>query len=150
MSYYKEQFADVISVDSIAAFKEKYQGSEEEKLDLVEAYVSFEGDMEKVMESVMCCEVLTDEDRFRTLIDEEIEEKRVPAYDAYTSETTKQRKKRIEKAKKEEKLAMAMAAEMGVEKELFENGDKKGRKKSKGDSTDGLQALIQSRQKITS
>jgi DnaJ family protein C protein 9 len=150
-TYYKEQFADVISVESIAAFKAKYQGSEEEKLDLIEAYVSFEGDMEKVMESVMCCEVLEDEDRFRTLIDSEIDEKRVPGYDAYTAETPAQRKRRIDTAKKEEKMAMAMAAELGVENELFGNGDsaKKsgGKKGKKSDGTEGLMALIQSRQK---
>jgi len=109
--------------------------------------VSFEGDMGKVLESVMCSEVLVDEDRFRKMIDEEIEEKRVPAYDAYTAETEAQRKKRVEKAKKEEKMALEMAAEMGVDKQLFSNGSSNKKKGSKGDGTDGLMALIQARQK---
>ncbi|KAF2426606.1 DnaJ-domain-containing protein [Tothia fuscella] len=147
--FFRHQFEDIVTSDAIARFKEEYQGSEEEKLDVIAAYVTYEGDMDAVFEEVMLSNPLEDEERFRKMIDEEIEEKRVEAYDAYVKETKSKRKKRITEAKKEAKEAMEMAKELGVEDKLFgKSNGANGKKGKKGEEDiSGLQALIQQRQK---
>jgi DnaJ family protein C protein 9 len=105
--------------------------------------------MDGIFEEVMLSNPLEDEDRFRAMIDEEIDEKRVEAYEAYIKESKTKRKKRVAEAKKEAKEAMQMAEELGVKDKLFGNGKggaKKG-KKGGGEDTSGLAALIQQRQK---
>lgn len=146
--FFRTQFEDLVSNDKIAAFKAEYQGSEEEKLDVIASYVNNEGDMDGIFEEVMLSNPLEDEDRFRKMIDEEIDEKRVEAYEAYVKETKTKRKKRVAEAKKEAKEAMQMAEELGVKDKLFGNGKGGAKKGKKGEvDTSGLAALIQQRQK---
>jgi DnaJ family protein C protein 9 len=138
----------LVSSDKIATFKAEYQGSEEEKLDLIASYVNNEGDMDAIFEEVMLSNPLEDEERFRKMIDEEIDEKRVEAYEAYVKESKTKRKKRVAEAKKEAKEAMQMAEELGVKDKLFGNGKAGAKKGKKGEEdTSGLAALIQQRQK---
>ncbi|TID15108.1 Urea active transporter [Venturia nashicola] len=146
--FFRTQFEDLVSNDKIAAFKAEYQGSEEEKLDVIASYVTNEGDMDAIFEEVMLSSPLDDEDRFRKMIDEEINEKRVEAYEAYIKETKTKRKKRVAEAKKEAKEAEQMAEELGVKDKLYGNG-KAGAKKGKKGEEDisGLAAIIQQRQK---
>jgi DnaJ homolog subfamily C member 9 len=144
--FYKSQFAEVITEEAIQKFKKEYQGGEEEKMAVIEAYVTFEGDMDAIFEEVMLSNPLEDEKRFRAMIDAEIEEKRVEAYPAYVKETKTKRKRRIDNAKKEEAEAMEMAEEMGVADKLFGNGKSRAKK----DDTSGLAALIQQRNKSRS
>ncbi|RDI81655.1 Urea active transporter [Venturia inaequalis] len=146
--FFRAQFEDLVSNDKIAAFKAEYQGSEEEKLDVIASYVTNEGDMDAIFEEVMLSNPLEDEDRFRKMIDEEIDEKRVEAYEAYIKETKTKRKKRVAEAKKEAKEAEKMAEELGVKDQLYGNG-KAGAKKGKKGEEDisGLAAIIQQRQK---
>jgi DnaJ family protein C protein 9 len=110
--------------------------------------VNNDGDMDALFEEVMLSNPLDDEERFRTMIDEEIEAKRVEAYEAYTKETKSKRKKRITEAKKEAKEAMEMAKELGVAEELYTDSKTSNGKKSKKSEPDlsGLTALIQKRQ----
>jgi DnaJ family protein C protein 9 len=140
-----------VSSDKIAKFKAEYQGSEEEKLDVIASYVNNEGDMDGIFEEVMLSNPLEDEERFRKMIDEEIDEKRVEAYEAYIKESKTKRKKRVAEAKKEAKEAMQMAEELGVKDKLFGSSNasaNKGKKGKKGEEdTSGLAALIQQRQK---
>ncbi|KAF2400865.1 DnaJ-domain-containing protein [Trichodelitschia bisporula] len=142
--FFRAQFAEIITPDVIERFKKEYQGSEEEKLAVIEAYVLGEGDMEAVFEGVMLSDPIVDEERFRGIIDAEIEAKRVEAYDAYAKESKKKRAKRVANAKKEAKEAEEMARELGVADKLYGNGTKKG-KKGEPDM-DGLAAIIQQRQ----
>ncbi|QDS75133.1 hypothetical protein FKW77_007663 [Venturia effusa] len=146
--FFRTQFEDLVSNDKIEAFKAEYQGSEEEKLDVIASYVTNEGDMDAIFEEVMLSNPLEDEERFRKMIDAEIEEKRVEAYEAYTKETKTKRKKRIAEAKKEAKEAEQMAEELGVKDKLYANG-KGGAKKGKKGEEDisGLAAIIQQRQR---
>jgi DnaJ family protein C protein 9 len=117
-------------------------------LAVIEAYVNGEGDMDAVFEEVMLSNPLDDEERFKKIIDSEIEEKRVEAYDKYVKETKASRKRRSNAAKKEAAEAMEMARELGVEEKLFGKSPSKKRKNKAAESdTSGLAALIQQRQK---
>lgn len=151
--YFRSQFAEVVSADAIERFKSEYQGSEEEKLDVIGSYVNNEGDMNALFEEVMLSNPIHDEDRFRKIIDDEIAAKRVEAYSAYVKESKAKRKKRVTEAKKEAEEAMEMAEELGVKEKLFgtdgTNGHAGAAKKGKKSEPDisGLSAIIQQRQK---
>lgn len=71
-------------------------GSEEEKTDLKRIYLEVAGDMDQIFERhLLTC--LEDEDRLRSMIDQMIEEKEVPPFDAYTKESKAKRTKRHKK-----------------------------------------------------
>ena len=152
INFYRAQFDEVITTASIEKFRGEYQGSEEEKLAVIAAYIEGEGDMEKIYEEVMLSDPLEDEDRFRKWIDDEIEAGRVEAYDAYSKEGKKGRQRRMKAAKKEREEAEEYAKELGVHDKLFGNGETNGdspKKKPKKGEEDigGLAALIQQRNK---
>jgi DnaJ homolog subfamily C member 9 len=120
-------------------------------LDVIAAYIDFEGDMNGLFTTVMLSNALDDEERYRKWIDEEIEAGRVEAYDAYTKESKKSKKARMDNFRNEGKAAMEYAKEMGVYDKLFGDNDKNGTKETNGkkaeSDTSGLAALIQQRQK---
>lgn len=122
----------MVSADAIEKFKAEYQGSEEEKLDVISSYMNHEGDMDALFEEIMLSNVLDDEERFKQIIDEEIREKRVEAFDAYVKDSKAKRTKRVKEAKKEAKEAEAEAKKLGLKKD---------------GGMDSLTALIQQRQK---
>jgi DnaJ homolog subfamily C member 9 len=146
VDFFREQKQNVVTADMIEQVKKEYQGSEEEKDDVLAAYEQGEGDMDAVFESVMCSEVITDDDRFRNIIDAAIAAGEVESYPQYTKETKKSREKRKAKARSEAEEAKELARELGVEDKLF--GKKNGSKKPKKGEDDigGLQQLIQQRQ----
>jgi len=139
--YFREQYADVISEEAIKQFAAQYKGSDEEHNDLLAAYEEFEGDMDKVYETVMLSDVLVDDERFRKIIDAAIKAKEVPAFPKYTKETKKTHEARVKAAKKEAEEADKFAKELGVYEKLRGSG-----KKSKKDAEADLAALIQARQ----
>jgi len=145
--FFRTQFDDVVNTESIEKFKKEYQGSEEEKLAVIEAYVNGEGDMERIYEEVMLSDPLEDEERYRKWIDEEIEARRVEAYPAYAKETRAARKDRMSRAKAERKEAEEYARELGLHAKLFGNGESDKKTKKGEDDMDGLKTLIQQRQK---
>ncbi|KAF3930830.1 hypothetical protein ABW19_dt0201016 [Dactylella cylindrospora] len=118
-SFYKEMWADVVTGDTLAEFKKTYQGSEEERDDLLAIFEEVEGDMDKVFENVMLSDPITDEDRFRKIIDAAIQAEEVEAYPAYVNETKKARQARRKNAEKEGKEAMEYAKKLGVYDKLF-------------------------------
>ena len=147
VDFFREQSENAVRAELIDQVKQEYQGTEEEKDDVLAAYEQREGDMDAVFENVLCSEVLVDEARFRKIIDEAIADGEVEAYDRYTKESKKNREKRKANAKKEEAEAMELARELGVEDKLFVNKDTTTTKSKKNaDDTDALQALIQQRQ----
>jgi len=160
--FFRDMSAQVVSGELIEQVKREYQGTEEERQDVLAAYEDSEGDMDAVFESVMCSEVLVDEERFRKIIDDSIAKGEVQAYGKYVKEGKKTREKRRARAKDEEAEAMELAEELGIKNKLFGNGTKDsagkkstgkkktGKCKGNGDGdgdTDGLMALIQQRQK---
>ncbi|XP_069836611.1 dnaJ homolog subfamily C member 9 [Dendropsophus ebraccatus] len=118
-----------ITVEDIKAYEEKYKGSEEERADIIQAYMDFEGDMDDIMDSVILA-VIDDEPRFRDVLEKAIKKKEVPAYDAFVKESKKKREQRKKRAHAEAAEAEAMKKEIGL-----------------GDGEDDLKALIQKRQK---
>lgn len=158
--FFRAQFKEVVTAGAIEKFKREYVGSEEEKLAVIEAYVNGEGSMEFVFAHVMLSDPIEDEARFRAIIDAEIADKRVEAYNDYINETKASRKKRERDARKEAKEAELMAKELGVDGKLFGNKKTNGAansKKSKdaasgteNEDLGGLAALIQQRQKARS
>ena len=127
----------------IDQIKKEYQGSSEEEEDLLAAYEEHEGDMDAIYEHIMCSNVLDDDDRFRSIIEKAIKEKKVEAYPRYTKESKSSRRRRVDAAKREASEAMELAEELGVKDKLF--GKKKG--KDQENSEDALKALIMQRQK---
>ncbi|KAL7273805.1 hypothetical protein RUND412_003313 [Rhizina undulata] len=160
--FFKAQFKDVVSVEAVEKFRKEYQGSEEEKADLLETYTAAKGNMDKIFSTIMLSNPLTDEDRFRVILDEAIANGDVKSFPAYTTEGKSQRKKRHDKAKKEAKEAEEYAKELGVYDKLFgkadaeqdaeeepnskgKRGKGKAKKTKKEDDTSALESLIKSR-----
>ncbi|KAI9822087.1 MAG: hypothetical protein M1826_000547 [Phylliscum demangeonii] len=141
-AFYSAQFKDAISPAMIDAFRRKYQRSDDERADVLAAYVAHEGDMTALFEVVMLSEPRADEDRFRTMIEQAIAAGDVPAFHAFTHESTAKRRRRARKAAKEEQEAREYARELGLDGVLNRIGDGGG-----GDGSAQLAALIQQRSK---
>jgi DnaJ family protein C protein 9 len=148
VSYYREQYKDVITADAIEGFANKYKGSEEERGDVLSWYEKCEGKMTKLYKNVMLSDPADDEERFRAIIDAGIESGEVEAFEAYTEESEGSRKKRVDAARKrkekEAKEAERHAEDLGIGKDLKKKS--KG-KKEKDDGMGDLAALIGQRQK---
>ena len=148
LDFFRAQFAEVLTTEKIDDFKTTYQGSEEEKADVLKYYAECKGSMGKLFECVMMSNEVDDEVRFRGYIDAAIENGDVEAFDKYTNETEASRKKRRQRALREKKQAEA------YRKELSTKGTRKSRKsKGKGEgggSTADLAAMIQQRQSARS
>jgi curved DNA-binding protein CbpA len=74
-----EYFARIfpkVSAGDIVKFEQEYRFSDEEKRDVLAAYTKFEGDMGKLMDSIMLS-TEDDEERFAGLIEDAIREKQV-------------------------------------------------------------------------
>ncbi|XP_077115217.1 dnaJ homolog subfamily C member 9 [Ranitomeya variabilis] len=117
-----------ITVEDIKEYEKKYKGCEEERADIIQAYMDFEGDMDNIMDSVIFAEI-DDEPRIKDIIQKAINKKEVPAYDAFVKESKKKRERRKKRAHEEAVEAEALKKEMGL-----------------GDGEDNLKALIQKRQ----
>lgn len=143
--FFRAQKAEMVDGKAIQRIKEEYQHSQEENADLLAAFEECEGDMDAVYEEVMCSNVLEDDERFRKMIDDAIGNGDVTAWKKYRKESARNKRKRVDKAKKEEVEAREYAEELGVADKLF--GEGKGKGKKKKDDTSDLAALIQQRQK---
>jgi len=146
--FFKEQYETAVTGQALDKIKEDYQGSDEERGDLLAAYEKYKGDMDKIYEDIMCSNVLEDDDRLRKIIDEAVASKEVTAHKKYTQESEAKKQRRVKTAKNEEGEAMELADELGVREKLFGSGKTGSKSKSKkgGDEAD-LAALIQQRQK---
>ena len=69
--YYRQLFPP-ITTSMIDSFADKYKGSEEEKNDALAAYKKYNGDMARVMDTVMLAETAQDFDRLEAFIAEAI------------------------------------------------------------------------------
>ncbi|XP_030629499.1 dnaJ homolog subfamily C member 9 [Chanos chanos] len=117
-----------ITLQDIMDFEKKYKGSEEETQDLSRLYLQHEGDMDRIMESALCCNV-EDEPRIKDILQSAIDAGDLPAYKAFTHESAKKKNNRKRKAEKERREAEEMQREMGL------------------NSEDSLVAMIKQRQK---
>ncbi|KAI9878438.1 MAG: hypothetical protein M1830_000873 [Pleopsidium flavum] len=144
-TFYRDQYANVITGSTLSTFKTDYIASGEERRDILAAYTKGKGNMNAVYRSVMLSNPLDDEERYRGIIDGAIEKGEVEAYKAYTEEVARKREGRMEMARREGREAREYAKKLGVEDKLF--GDGKGQKKGAKGGDEGLAALIQQRQK---
>lgn len=141
-SYFHEQFADVITEDSIHKFTSDYKGSDEERDAILAAYKRGKGNMDAVYEMVMTSNVLEDDERFRQIIDEAIAKEEMESFDKYTKESEKSKERRVKRAQREE----AEAEEELVKRSKKAPGKGKPGKSKKGEDNNSLAALIQQRQ----
>jgi len=101
---------DVITINE---FKKAYQGSEEERSEVKRLYVEKEGNIFLIMDELFFAEILTDEERIESIIQDLIKNKDVTeipqkaSFQAY-------RKKRIQKAKREAAEAEEFMKEKGL------------------------------------
>ena len=142
--------------EKLDEFKDSYQRSEQEKADVLAAYTSAQGNMDKVFDKVILSNPLYDEDRFRTIIDEGINAGKVEPFRAFEQEPDMKKRKRKRRAAEESTEAMEYAKELGVYDVLFspkpngkhseQNEYKKPRKSNKEQAKSGeseLASLIQ-------
>ncbi|XP_055517924.1 dnaJ homolog subfamily C member 9 [Leucoraja erinacea] len=118
-----------VTVADIKNFEDIYKGSEEEMVDIKQAYVDFKGDMDRIMESVLCS-TAEDEPRIRDVLEKAVKAQELPEYKAFTKESVNKQKARKRRNDKEAKEAEAARQEMGLDTD-----------------TDSLKTLIQKRQK---
>ena len=140
--FFREQYASVVTAEALDRIKNDYQGSDEERMDILGAYEMYKGDMDKIYEVVMCSNVLDDDERLRKIINDAIAAGEATPHKKYTQESEAKKQRRVTKAKNEEGKAMELAEELGVKEKLF-GTDSKGKKSNEA----GLAALIQQRQK---
>ncbi|KAK5008498.1 hypothetical protein LTR28_003897 [Elasticomyces elasticus] len=147
VSFYREQFRDVVTVQRITSFSNEYKGSDAEKTAVLDAYTKSKGSWTKIYQTVMLSEAAEDEDRFRAWIDDAIESGEVEGYDKYVNEPEKFRKRRLDESRKKDgKDAIAYAKKIGVHDKLF-GGEAGENQSGNADGANGdLAALIQKRQ----
>jgi DnaJ family protein C protein 9 len=146
LDFYREQLSAMLDTRAVSDFQKKYQGSDEEKKDLLEAYEQHEGDMDGIYDSVMLSNVLDDDERFRTIIDQAIADGEVEKYTKYSEESESKRQRRVKRAQKEAKEAENLAKEVDNNKKKRAAAAAKVSKASSGGGDDDLLALITKRQ----
>lgn len=134
--YFKELWTGEVSRQTLDEFKKKYQNSEEEKEDILDAYNETEGDLAAIFEHVPCCEFLADETRFIAIIDKAIKDGEIEETPKWKKGKKDEagRKGLRQKARGEAEEAEKLAKELGVWDDLFGTGKGKG-KSAKGGST---------------
>lgn len=116
--YWRILFPKITTKD-IDSFLDKYIGSNDEKDDVRAAYLKYEGDMDKIFESV----IAFDEDRARDIIEELIESESLEKFDKFVNEPKTKREKRKAKIAKEAKLAAKEKAKKKAEAENADDDD---------------------------
>ena len=147
--FFRQQYADTVTLDRFSLFKSEYQHSPQETRDLLAIYAQKKGNMNAIFNTVMMSDVLDDEDRFRAIIDAAIASGEAEPFDAYVNEPAKARDQRRSRAQRERKSAEKHAKKMGIYDKVFgEDGvsTKGGQKRSKKEPDMAeLAALVQSK-----
>lgn len=103
-----------VTIDDIKAYEKNYKGSEQELEDLKSAYMECEGDMDQILDNVLCS-TIDDEPRFHDLIKDWIKSAEVPSFPAFQKETTKRRQKRKHAYEKEAQEAAQAREELNAD-----------------------------------
>ena len=103
-----------VTLDDIKKFEEKYRHSDEELNDLKAAYLEAEGDMDTIIDTVLCA-TAEDEQRFVEVIQGWIEAGEVEAFSKFTQETKENKKKRKNRRAAEAKEAEEHAKDLGLD-----------------------------------
>ncbi|KAM6416051.1 dnaJ homolog subfamily C member 9 isoform 2-T2 [Rhynochetos jubatus] len=110
--YWRQLFRKV-TVKEIDDFEKTYKGSAEELADIKAAYVDFEGDMDKIMQSVLCANC-ADEPRIREILEKAIDAGEVPSYKSFVKESKQKMMARKRRAEKEAKEVEKTKEELGL------------------------------------
>ncbi|NWY40080.1 DNJC9 protein, partial [Sylvia atricapilla] len=102
-----------VTVKDIEDFHKNYKNSAEELADVKAAYLNFKGDMDRIMESVMCADY-TDEPRIREMIEEAIDSGELPSFKAFVKESKQKTTARRRRAEKEAKEAEKAKDKLGL------------------------------------
>ncbi|KAI8935165.1 hypothetical protein NX059_007758 [Plenodomus lindquistii] len=150
LKFYREQFENVVNEEAINRVSNEYKNSAEERRDLIKAYKKCKGNLDAMYQLVMLSDILEDDDRFRQILDEEIEKGTIESLPLYASQTDATRQKA-----KDREIKRREDYQKQQEKKKEAAGETKGKakaksKKSGGDDMAGLAALIQQRQKARS
>ncbi|KAG0288413.1 hypothetical protein BGZ96_007822 [Linnemannia gamsii] len=81
-TYFRELWGGVVSEATIREFERTYRFSDEEKKDVIQAYVTYRGDMDGILSAVPVCS-FQDEERFRKMIQSAIDAKVARKYKAF-------------------------------------------------------------------
>ncbi|KAG0143769.1 hypothetical protein CROQUDRAFT_9250, partial [Cronartium quercuum f. sp. fusiforme G11] len=113
--YFKELWSGMVNSTTIEEFTKKYQGSEEEVNDIKENYHKSEGNLEIILENLMCHQN-SDEKRIIELIDSLIKKGELDSTKTWikTKNDEKAIKKRQKISKKEESEAKKLLHELGL------------------------------------
>ena len=151
-NYFRSLFPKV-TVEGIQAFSALYKGStgengseHNERQDILDAYVQYEGNFSHIMESVILAEE-EDEERITSVISAAIESGEVEAYLAFDEHLASLmnasggKKKKSSKKKQKREASSSHSTDEG---EAAEKGKKSNKKKKGGanDSIDDLAAMI--------
>lgn len=88
----------ILTLKSCLIFAISFIGSDEELSSLKQAYLSSKGDMQKIIDSVMCA-TMDDEERFREILLPLIKSKELPSYKKFTDESKTSKAKRQSKVR---------------------------------------------------
>lgn len=116
-----------ITLKDIDNFMDSYTGSEEEKKDLKECYVKYEGDMDMISETFIGYNV-DDEGRLRKILNDMIKNGEIEDFPNFTKEAPEVKKSRKKKFKKE----ASEAEEMGGTESLINAMAKRAQDRQKG------------------
>lgn len=130
-AYFKELWTGEVNADTLDEFKKKYQGSKDEREDILDAYKATGGNLIEMVNHVPYMSLQTDKDRVEKIIEGAIKRKdadRLKQWDKVRNNRALIAKA-IKMESAEEKEAMEMAREMGVYDALF--GDEAAKAKSR-------------------
>ncbi|KAI5188763.1 DnaJ-like protein subfamily C member 9 [Nematocida minor] len=102
---------DMITKNMFDRFRAMYAGSEEEKTELIDLYKKHKGQMAKIIDSLLLGED-EQEERYRKILDAEIEEKKIPEFPKYKAKLLILNKKRQAKRQREREAAEVLAKDM--------------------------------------
>lgn len=156
--YFKTLWTGEVNARTLDEFKASYQHSDEERMDVLQAYRDYEGSIAGIFSAVPCSNILDDERRFIDIVNQGIKDKAVkmtPAWkDIATPKGKKMRKELREKARSEATEAEAYAKELGVWDDLFGKQRQQQQPKEKPQETeqddesvdlDGLRAAMRAK-----
>ncbi|KAF4516898.1 hypothetical protein B566_EDAN011243 [Ephemera danica] len=101
MMYWRSIFKQ-LTLDDIKEYEQKYKGSEEERNDLKDVYLSSKGNMDVIMETVLFAQ-LEDEPRLCEILQDMIKSGEVEDFEAFTQESRDKKKRRERKMKRQRK-----------------------------------------------
>ncbi|KAI8598312.1 DnaJ-like protein, subfamily C, member 9, partial [Dissophora ornata] len=116
-AYFRELWSGIVNESTIKEFERTYRFSDEEKRDVIQAYVTYRGDMDGILSAVPVC-TYVDEERFRNMIQSAIDAKVARKYKAFGGPVVDQKAaaRRKREAEAEAAEAEQLWKELGLER----------------------------------